>query len=323
MRAVRHLGFALICGLLPPVLGLAQQGAQLPPLSLQQPVATQLIQNGDFEDPDSTAWSFSDWPPRPDTGANLIANSIFYTEDVARSGRRALCLDLTTVGEDRILLCQQRIAGEVLAPHDGRRARMSAWVLLGRGPAGYQAGYAMRHWGPPGAPPIDSRSLNLPASVDEWAYHELEFTLRMGETTRADVTVSASQVPDLAQSPVVYVDDVRLEVMGTPDLDARLLSGVVLMAPDSVLALRVAVSEEAWEAGKRSLRWDITSPDGLTGYAEGDVALTSRVQIAEPVVPELPEGEYAVRLALGGEPGARDAELLLPFRRVDGPFANR
>ena len=321
MSIARRLMFVLICAL-PAATVAAQQGAPLPPLNLQHPEDIQLLANGDFEDPESKAWRFSDWPPRPETGAKLIADSVLYTQDVAHSGRWALCLDLTTVGEDRHLLCQQSFKADVLRPYDGRRARMSAWVILGRGPAGYQAGYSMRHWGPTrGAPPIDHRSMRMAASVDEWTYHELEFTLRVGETTRGDVTIQASQVPDLAQSPVVYVDDVRLEVIGIPDLSAKLLGGTVLFQPDDVIPLTTRVADAAWQAGMRHLRWNITSPDGLTGYARGDIELTSSRQVVQVSVPDLPEGEYAVRLALGDAPGARKAEVLLPFRRVAGPFA--
>lgn len=298
---------------------LAQQ--TLPALHLQQTESIQLIANGDFEDPQSSAWRFSDWPPRPDTSDRLIAQSIFYTQDVAHSGKWALCLDLTTVGQDRHLLCQQAFGREVLEPHDGKQAKLSAWVILGRGPAGYQAGLSMRHWGPPGSPPIDSRSLRLAASVDEWVYHELPFTLRLGETTRGDLTVGAAQVPDLAQSPVVYVDDVRLEVVGTPDLDAKLLTGVVVFQPDSTIPLKIAVAESAWQGGMKHLRWNVTSPDGLTGYAQGDLALQTPAQVVQVTLPELAEGEYAVRLALGGNPGAREVEVLIPFKRATGPFA--
>lgn len=311
---IMTLGFASGC--------LAQDGAALPPLNLQEAANVEILGNGGFEDAEASPWRFSDWPPRPETGAKLIADSIYYTQDVAHSGEWSLCLDLTTVGTDRILLAQQRFGRDKLAAYDGRAARLSAWILLGCGPAGYQGGFSMRHWGPPGAPPIDSRSLRMAGSVDEWAYHELDFTLRLGETTRGDITISASQVPDLRDSPVVYVDDVKLEILGEPDLRARLRCGAAMFAPDAILPVRVDVSGEAWEAGMRSLHWDITSPDGLTGFAEGDLTLTSSTTVVELTVPELPEGRYAARLALGAARGERVAEVLLPFRKVAGPFAD-
>jgi hypothetical protein len=118
------------------------------------------------------------------------------------------------------------------------------------------------------------------------------------------------------------VDDVKLEILGEPDLRARLQCGAALFSPDAILPVRVDVSGDAWEAGMRSLRWDITSPDGLTGFAAGDLTLTSPITVVELTVPELPEGQYAARLALGAAPGERAAEVLLPFRKVDGPFAD-
>jgi len=300
---------------------LAQQGIDLPPVQVQETPNVEILLNGGFEESEPITWKFTDWPPRPDTGAALIADSIFRTQDVAHSGQWALGLDLTTVEEDRILLCQQAFGADKLAAYDGRLARMSAWVILGRGPAGYQGQMSMRHWGPPGAPPIGSRRIYLSGSVDEWNYCSEEFILRVGETTRADMTVSASQVPELRDSPVVYVDDVSLAILGEADLQARLTCGTVLFEPDDLVPVRVDVSEEAWEAGKRQLRWNIASPDGLTGYAEGDVALTARTEIVELALPDLPDGEYSARLALGAEPGERAAEVLLPLRRVAGPFA--
>ena len=320
MRAVVVLGIIATLGSASGCV--AQDGAALPPLNLQETANVEILVNSDFEDPDAKAWVFSDWPPRPETGAKLIADSVYYTQDVAHSGEWSLCLDLTTVGDDRILLAQQKFGLDKLAPHDGRPARLSAWILLGSGPAGYQGGLSMRQWGPPGAPPIVGRSLRMAGSVDEWAYHKLEFTLRLGETTRGDATVGMRQVPELRDSPIIYVDDVKLEILGEPDLRARLQCGAALFSPDAILPVRVDIAGEAWEAGMRSLRWNVTSPDGLTGFAEGDLTLSSPTTVVELIVPELAEGRYAARLALGAAPGERAAEVLLPFRKVAGPFAD-
>jgi len=320
MRAVVVLGIIATLGSASGCV--AQDGATLPPLNLQETPNVEILANGGFEDPEAKAWVLSDWPPRPETGAKLIADSIYYTQDVAHSGEWSLCLDLTTVGDDRILLAQQKFSLAKLAPHDGRPARLSAWILLGRGPAGYQGGLSMRQWGPPGAPPIVGRSMRMAGSVDEWAWHSQSFTLRLGETTRGDATVGMRQVPDLRDSPIIYVDDVKLEILGEPDLRARLQCGAALFAPDAILPVRVDIAGEAWEAGMRSLRWNVTSPDGLTGFAEGDLTLASATTVVELIVPELAEGRYAARLALGAAPGERAAEVLLPFRKVDGPFAN-
>jgi hypothetical protein len=130
-----------------------------------------------------------------------------------------------------------------------------------------------------------------------------------------------SQVPDLNDSPIVYVDAVKLEVLAEPRLRARLLSGRTLFVPDDVLPIKIEVGEAAWNDGLRSLRWNITSPDGLIGHAEGDLALAGASSVVEVTVPEIPEGRYAVRLALGAEPGERATEVLLPFHRAEGPFA--
>jgi len=297
------------------------EGGQLPPLALEEPENIQIIENGGFEDPQSGAWRLSDWPPRPETGAKLIAKSIYYSQEVVHSGDWAVCFDLSTVGEDRHLLVQQSFGADRLAPYDGHRVRMSAWVWLASGPPGYQGGLSIRQWGKPGAPPMSSRRVRLPGARGQWTYAETEWTLRLGETTRGDITVGMSQVPDLADAPVVYVDDVKLEVLAGPALSARLLSGRTLLFPDDVLPIKIEVGEAAWNDGQRSLRWNITSPDGLTGYAEGDLAPAAASLVVEVTVPDIPEGRYAVRLALGAEPGERATEVLLPFRRAEGPFA--
>ena len=155
----------------------------------------------------------------------------------------------------------------------------------------------------------------------EWVEGSREFTLQLGETTRGDITVDARQVADLATSPVIYVDDVRLEVLAEPPLTAELLRGETLLSPDTVLPVKVELSDQALADGLRHLRWNVTSPDGLRGLAEGDVQLASATRVLDLVVPDLPEGRYAVRLAIGRERGGRDAETLLPFRRGRGPFA--
>ena len=141
-----------------------------------------------------------------------------------------------------------------------------------------------------------------------------------GETTRGDLTVGMRQAADPTKSPVVYVDDVRLDVVPDPPLSALLLRGEVLMAPDRVLAAKVGLSDEALKEGHRHLRWNIASADGRTSYAEGDVAVDGRSSVVEMPVPELPEGEYGVRLAAGTKVGERSTELLLPCRIAEGPF---
>ncbi len=323
MRASRPLvlfGATLLLSCIAP--SIAQNGGvQLPALALEQPENIQILENGGFEDPQSQSWRLSDWPPRPDTGAKLIAKSIYYSQDVVHSGDWAVCFDLTTVGEDRHLLVQQSFGVDKLAPYDGYRVRMSAWVWLASGPPGYQGGLSIRQWGKPGAPPMSSRHVRLPGVRGQWTYAETEWTLRLGNTTRGDITVGMSQVPNLADSPVVYVDEVKLEVLADPRLRARLLCGQTLFAPDSVLPIEVTAAGPAWDDGLRSLRWNITSADGLTSYAEGDAAPADPNSVLEVTVPDIPEGRYAVRLALGAQPGDRATEVLLPFRRTEGPFA--
>ncbi|MFQ6132041.1 MAG: hypothetical protein ACE5R4_08400 [Armatimonadota bacterium] len=296
-------------------------GVRLPPMTQGEAQHAQIIANGGFEDPESQAWRFSDWPPRPDTGARLIAKSVFYSRERVHTGDWALCIDLTTVEEDRHLLAQQSFGLEKLAPYDGRRVRMSAWIWVEQGPPGCQGTLSMRQWGPPGAPPIGHASVRLDGTVGEWMQGSTEFTLHVGETTRGDITVGMRQVADPTTAPVVYVDDVRLEAMTEPPLAARLLHGTTLFPPDRVLPIAVVMSEQAWADGLRSLRWNITSPDGLRSHSEGDAQPASRRTALEVPVPALPEGRYAVRLALGVAAGERRHELLLPFRRAEGPFA--
>ena len=296
----------------------------LPPLCLEQPENIQLIKDGDFETPEDKAWRFSDWPPRKDTGAKLIAKSIYVSEDVVHTGERAVCIDLTTVGADRTLLIQQGYPLEVLKPYDGRRVRLSAWIWVAQGPSGYQGTLSVRQWGERGKPPLGSRRVRLPGARGEWSQGTTEFTLRLGETTRGDITVGAGQVPDLKNSPLLYVDDVRLEVVAAPRLSASLPRGTVVSAPDQTVPVKVSVSEQAFAGGLRHLRWNITTPDGRTGYAEGDVELDSTHRILEIPVPAwLPDGECGLRVALGKTPGGRTTEVLLPFSKASGPFDQR
>jgi len=316
---VRLVSVAML-GLVSPCAAQAQ-GTELPPMATQADQNVSLILNAGFENAESPAWALSDWPPRPDTGASLIADSIVYSEDHAHSGQRSLRVDLTTVEEDRILLAQQRFSRETLAPHDGKRVRMSAWIWLERGPPGYQGSLSIRQWGEPGAAPVSHGRLWLPAVQAEWVESSMEFTLQLGETTRGDITVGATQVADLTTSPVVYVDDVRLEALTDPSLSARLLRGETAVAPDRVLPVLVSLSDRAWADGLEALRWNITTADGLRSHAEGDVQLAARSSVVELESPSLPEGEYALRLAIGATPGARAVEILIPFRLGEGPFA--
>ncbi len=305
---------------LAPAAGNAQQGAPLPPLTVQRAPAVNLLDDSGFEDADAGVWAFSDWPPRPESGARLIADSVRYTTDQAREGRRALVFDLTTVGADRILIAQQRIAREALAPHDGKAMRLSASVLLASGPAAQRVQMTMRQWGESG-PPIDHHSMRMTADVNEWSSWSSEFIFRLGDTRKADVNITVGQSPDLTNSPVVFLDDVRLEVLGEPALAAHLACGSTLMTPDTTLPVEVSVSQAAWERGMRILRWNVTSPDGLRSHAEADMDLEDRAAVVNVTVPDLTEGLYALRLALGQEAGERKVEVLLPFRRAEGPFA--
>jgi hypothetical protein len=161
----------------------------------------------------------------------------------------------------------------------------------------------------------------MPAVQAEWIEASTEFTLRVGETTRGDITVGARQVSDIETAPVLYVDDVKLEIIQEPPLAARTLTGETLMKPDNSFPLKVELSDEAWEDGLRYLRWNVTSPDGLRAFGEGDLELTAREAVVEPAMPNVPEGRYSVRLAIGDSPGGRRYETLVHFRRAEGPFA--
>jgi len=300
--------------------GSALAAEALPPLRTAGAEPVALIRDGGFEDPEAKAWNFSDWPPRPETGVRLIADSITYSQDVVFVGEYAICFDFRTIGADRALLVQQGLPLARLAPYDGRRLRMSARMWVAQGPPGCQGHLTMRQWPERGRPPIAATSCAFSGGRGEWTQTVHEFTLRLGPTTRGDFTVGFRQVPDLAQAPVIYVDDVHLEVLPAPRLSATLLGGVNVAAPDTLLPLRVTVADAVWAAASRHLRWDITSRDGLTGYARGNTVLAAPAGILEVEVPELPFGRYAIRLALGRERDAREAELLVPFRWVSGPF---
>lgn len=295
------------------------QDATLPPLTPTAPAALNLLDNPGFESADAGAWQFTDWPPREETGARLIADSIRITDEQGAEGRQCLVFDLTTVGADRTLIAQQRFSAEQLAPYDGETMRLSAKVLLGSGPTVQMVGMTMRQWGDEGL--LDHQSLRLTADVNQWAEAGREFVFHMGATKRADVNVTVGQSPDLSDSPVVYLDDVRFEVLAEPALAASLPWGDAVMAPDSTLPVAVRISQEAWEAGNRALRWDITTPDGLTSLADGELAAESRDPVLSVPVQDIAEGRYALRLALGSEPGERRREVLLSFIRAEGPLA--
>lgn len=301
----------------------AQSPVLLPPPVLEQLGNIETLSDGGFEAPDSKAWRFSDWPPRPDTSDRLIADSIRHSDSVVHSGGGAICLDLKTVGEDRILLVQQKHSVEKLRPYDGRLVQLSAWIWVAQGPSGFQADLTMRTWGKPGAPPLGSRRLRLPGVRGEWACAELPFRLRLGETTRWDITVAARQVPDLRDSPIVYVDDVRLDVLAEPKLRVELLCGSTILKPDNFLPVRISVTEPVLAAGLRHAHWDITTPDGLTTRKSGNVPLTALQTITSIALPPLADGDYAMRVALGSRAGERAVEVLVPFKRTGGPFADR
>ncbi|MBT3381922.1 MAG: hypothetical protein HN742_34040 [Lentisphaerae bacterium] len=303
--------------------GQAQSVRQLPPPVREHLENIETINDGGFEVPTGKAWRFSDWPPRPDTSDRLIADSIRYSDSVVHSGDGSICLDLKTVGEDRILLVQQKRSVDALRPHDGRLVRLSAWIWVAQGPSGFQATLTTRKWGKPGTPPLGSRRLRLPGVRGEWTYAELLFRLRLGETTRWDITVAARQVPDLKDSPIVYIDDVRLDVLAAPKLQADLLCGRTIFEPDDILPIRISVAESALAEGLKYVRWDITTSDGLASHKAGDMLLKMSQTTTSIALPSLADGSYAVRAALGSRTGERAVEVLVPFRRTGGPFADR
>ncbi|MGI5817677.1 MAG: hypothetical protein ACOX9R_06210 [Armatimonadota bacterium] len=321
MNVCRLLAGVMLTGLVLSSSARAQV-EELPPLVPAPPAAVNLLADSGFEEPGSGAWQFSDWPPREDTGARLIADSIRVSDERAFEGERCLVLDLTTVGAERTLIAQQRIAAQTLASHDGSTVRLSARVLLGGGPPAQQVTMTMRQWGDDGL--LSHQTVRIAADLNEWTEGSRRFTLRMGATTRADVNVSVRQSPNLDHRPVVYLDDVRLEVLAEPALAAELPWGDVLMAPDDTLPVVVRISQQAWDEGLRGLRWDLTGPDGSSGYAHGEFAAQARsfaLPVAVNRIPNINEGRYALRLALGSQPGERRREVLLPFTRAEGPLA--
>jgi hypothetical protein len=196
--------------------------------------------------------------------------------------------------------------------------RLSAKVLLGTGPTAQRVGMTLRQWGEDGL--ISHEAIRMTADVNEWAAGSADFVLRMGETTRADVNVTVGQNPDLANSPVVYLDEVRLEALTEPALQAELPWGAVLLAPDDTLPVAVRISQDAWESGRRALRWDITGPEGLTSIAHGEMTAETRMSVLSIELPRHTDGRHAVRLALGHTPGERWREVLVQFTRAEGPL---
>ncbi|MGD9497325.1 MAG: hypothetical protein AB7Y46_13585 [Armatimonadota bacterium] len=162
----------------------AQELTPLPAPHLTSPATLNLLRDSSFEKPDASAWPFSDWPPRPDTSDRLIADSIRYTAEQAQDGQQCLVFDLTTVGEERILIAGQALSGEQLAPWDGRRMRLGAWTLLARGPIAQEVMMSMRQWGESG-PPLDAHSLRMTADANEWSRWSTEFVFRMGRRAAA------------------------------------------------------------------------------------------------------------------------------------------
>ncbi len=313
-----------VCGVLviaaSACLPASAQLSTLPDLTAAPSTAINLLQNASFEDPDAGAWRFSDWPPRDETGARLIADSVRFTTAQAFESGHCLVFDLTTIGSDRTLIAQQRLSVDTLAPYDGETLRMSAKVLLSSGPAVQPVRMTMRQWGEEGL--LDHHKVRLTADVNEWAEASTTFALHLGKTTRADVNVTVGQSPDLTHSPVVYVDDVRLDVLREPPLSAELPWGVVVMSPESKLPVAVTISQDAWEIGRRALRWDITGPDGVRSIAHGEYVARSRNHICPINVSDLKKGRYGLRLALGEQPGERWREVLLPFTRAEGPLGD-
>lgn len=323
MSIRRHSGNALAVavGMVLRAGAVLAQGETLPPLRPVSAEPAQLLRNPGFEEASSPAWRFSDWPPRPETRDRLVAKSVYYADAVAHTGEGSLCFDLTTVGSDRILLAQQRFGADILEEHDGKRLRLSAWIWVARGPAGCQGTLTLRQWGQPGTPPLSHATARLPGVRGEWTQAATEFVLRMGGTRRADVGVGLRQVPDLRDSPVVHIDDIRLEVVPEPVLRATWLCGRTVTVPDRLVSLKIQVAEKAYADGRRNLRCDLTTRDGLTGKGGSDRELASPVSLLDVDVSALPLGRWAVRVALGSRPGERTAEVLLPFRKAEGPFA--
>ena len=295
-------------------------GRPLPPLKEAARDDVLLISNSGFEEPGSKAWRFSDWPPRPKTGARAAPESILYSQDIVHSGKHSVCIDHTTVGPDRILLVQQGVKAEDLKPHDGGKLRLSLWVWVARGPAVYGGSLGMRQWGERGRPPFGGCRMRFAGRRGEWTHCSKEFPFRFGDTRRADITVGLRATPDQAGSPVCYVDDVKLEALSEPALVVESLGGQTLSKPDTRLPLRVRVAPSTWGEGLKHLRCDVTSPAGTESYAHANSVLDASVSTVEVSVPALSDDSYAIRAALGAKPNERTHETLIPIRLASGPF---
>ena len=312
LTALMLMGIAGWCG--------AQvEWTDLPPVDAPGPTGVDLVADSGFEQPDDISWRFSDWPPRENTSDRLIAKSVYYSESVVRNGNGALCIDLTTVGEGRYLAAKQNVPMELLKRYDGRRIRMSASGSLAKGPPGYQGRLTIRQWGERGRPPLSHHTVRVPSTAGVWTDSATEFTLRVGETQRVDFGITLAQVADLTTSPVVYLDDIRLQVLLPPDLGASLECGSVLSRPDTIVPVRAAVSDAAWDGGLRHLCWYITTPDGARSCRGGMTVLDASISIIDIDTAGLPPDLYGIRLALGDDPNGSTHEALLVFRIAEGP----
>jgi hypothetical protein len=59
----------------------------------------------------------------------------------------------------------------------------------------------------------------------------------------------------------------------------------------------------------------------VQSLTHGESVAPARSPVLSIPMPDLKEGRYALRLALGSTPGERRREVLLPFVRVEGPLA--
>jgi len=298
----------------------AAETTTLPPMRAQAADAIDLVQNGGMEDADSKGWRFVDWPPRPETSDRLIAKSIFYSQDIVHSGVTSLCFDHATVGPDRILGLRQFIATDTLAPPDGQRIRISAWIWVASGPPFYEGGVTTRQWGGEQSALLDAKSFSLGGNKGEWHYASTEFTLNLGETRYADLSVNFPATPNQNESPICYVDDIKMEVLREPALSVAPLFGQTVLSPEGELPVVACIREVEFVAGLNKVRWNITDPTGEKAYSEGDAMLPSEKSVLEVPLRELPTGSYGLRIALGKSKGERIHEVLLPFRKADGPF---
>ncbi|MDP6504928.1 MAG: hypothetical protein QF886_15015 [Planctomycetota bacterium] len=308
-------------GLSIPILFLAiAHSENLPPLKPQASRNILLNRNPGFDEADSSAWRFSDWPPRKETSDRLIARSIFYDEIEKRSGKTSICFDVGTVGPDRFLGVRQMLDVKKLRQHNGKRIRLSCWILLASGSDVHTAHTGIRLWGKSGQPPLSATSIRMQATRGKWNYFERTFTLHLGKTGRADLKVGLRTVPAGQKAPVCFADDCRLEALTAPALSATLLSGKIAMSSDRYLSARIEVGDSEWKAGIRRLRWDVTSPDGLQSFAQGSLDLLKPASIVEPALPNLAFGAYGLRFALESKQGERLHEALKEFRYAKGPF---